>query len=73
MKSITQIQATNDTKNLISSFIKLIGLGQPSRKVNFKRHSTISLTVIITWLFENRFNRRFLYRAQSNRYFSSRT
>lgn len=73
MKSITQIQAENDTKNLISSFIKLIGLGQLSKKVNFKRHSTISLTVIITWLFEACFSRRSMYRAQPSQHFSSRT
>lgn len=73
MKSITQIQAENDTKNLISSFIKLIGLGRLSKKVNFKRHSTISLTIIITWLFETCFSRRSMYRAQPSQYFSSRT
>ena len=73
MKSITQIQAENDTKNLISSFLHLIGLGQLSKQVNFKRHSAISFTMIITWLFEARFSRRSLYRAQASPDFSPRT
>ncbi|WP_373842986.1 transposase [Limosilactobacillus sp.] len=73
MKSITQIQAEHDTKNLISSFISVIGLGQLSRRINFKRHSTIPLTAIITWLFEVTFSRRSLYRAQPSQLFSSRT
>lgn len=75
MKSITQIQAEHDTKNLISSFISVIGLGQLSCKgrINFKRHSTIPLTAIITWLFEVTFSRRSLYRARPSQLFSSRT
>ena len=73
MKSITQIQAENDTKRLISSFLHLIGLGQLSKQVNFKRHSAISLTMIVAWLFEARFSRRSLYRAQSSPNFSPRT
>ena len=73
MKSITQIQAENDTKNLISSFIKLIGLGQISKRINFKRRSALPLTAIITWLFEATFSRRSLYRAQPSHQFSSRT
>lgn len=48
MKSINQIQTEHDTKNLISSFIHLIGLGQLSKRINFKRHSSVSLTNIIT-------------------------
>lgn len=73
MKSITQIQAENDTKRLIFSFLHLIGLGQLSKQVNFKRHSAISLTMIVAWLFEARFSRRSLYRAQSSPNFSPRT
>lgn len=73
MKSITQIQAENDTKNLISSFIKLIGLGQLNKKVNFKRHSSISLTVIIAWLLEACFSRCSMYRAHASQYFNPRT
>ena len=73
MKSITQIQAENDTKSLISSFLHLIGLCQLSKQVNFKRHSAISFTMIITWLFEARFSRRSLYRAQASPNFSPRT
>jgi len=73
MKSINQIQAENDTKKLISSFIRLIGLGQISNRINFKRHSTISLTAIITWLFEVTFSCRSLYRAQPSQLFSPRT
>lgn len=73
MKSITQIQAKNDTKNLIFSFIKLIGLGQISKRINFKRRSALPLTAIITWLFEATFSRRSLYRAQPSHQFSSRT
>lgn len=73
MKSITQIQAENDTKRLIFSFLHVIGLGQLSKQVNFKRHSAISLTMIVAWLFEARFSRRSLYRAQSSPNFSPRT
>lgn len=73
MKSITQIQAENDTKNSISSFVGLIGLGQLSKRINFKRHSAIPLTAIITWLFEVTFSRRSLYRAQASQLFSPRT
>ena len=68
-----QIQAENDTKSLISSFLHLIGLGQLSKQVNFKRHSAISFTMIIAWLFEARFSRRSLYRAQASPDFSPRT
>ena len=73
MKSINQIQAEHDTKNIISAFIHLIGLGRLSKRINFKRHSTIPLTAVITWLFEAIFSRRSLYRAQPCRWFSSRT
>ena len=73
MKSINQIQAEHDTKNIISAFIHLIGLGRLSKRINFKRHSTIPLTAVITWLFEAIFSRRSLYRAQPSRWFSSRT
>lgn len=73
MKSINQIQTEHDTKNIISSFIHLIGLGQLSKRINFKRHSSISLTNIITWLFEVTFSQRSLYRAQPSHWFSSRT
>ena len=73
MKSINQIQAKHDTKNIISAFIHLIGLGRLSKQINFKRHSTIPLTAVITWLFEAIFSRRLLYRAQPSRWFSSRT
>lgn len=73
MKSINQIQSEHDTKNIISSFIHLIGLGRLSSQINFKRHSSISLTNIITWLFEVTFSRRSLYRAQPSHRFSSRT
>ena len=73
MKSINQIQAKHDTKNIISAFIHLIGLGRLSKQINFKRHSTIPLTAVITWLFEAIFSRRSLYRAQPSRWFSSRT
>ena len=43
MKSIAQFNQEKDTKSLISSFTKLIGLGDLSKKVNFKRHSLVSL------------------------------
>lgn len=71
MKSINQIQTEHDTKNIISSFIHLIGLGQLSKRINFKRHSSISLTNIITWLFKVTFSQRSLYRAQPSHWFSS--
>lgn len=73
MKSINQIQAENDTKNLISSFLKLIGLGSLTKRVNYRRASSVSLTAIINWLFELRFSRLSMFRAQDNPAFSSRT
>ena len=45
MNSIEQIDTENDTKSLISSFIKLIGLAKLTKQVNFKRKSTVSLRV----------------------------
>lgn len=73
MKSIKQIDQDNDTNFKISSFLKLIGLGEISRKVNFKRRSFVSLTMILSWLMSNRFTRHSLYRAQASEKFSIRT
>ena len=43
MKSITQIDQEQDTKSLISLFLKLIGLKGLSHRVNFKRKSKFNL------------------------------
>ena len=48
MKSITQFDQEKDTESLISAFSKLIGLAGLSKKVNFKRHSLVSLLMVIT-------------------------
>ena len=62
MNSIEQIDTENDTKSLISSFIKLIGLAKLTKQVNFKRKSTISLTMIISWLMSVHFARLSLFK-----------
>lgn len=69
MKSIEQIDTENDTKSLISSFIKLIGLAKLTKQVNFKRKSTISLTMIISWLMSVHFARLSLFRAKDDKRF----
>ena len=48
MKSITQFDQEKDTESLISAFSKLIGLAEIKKKVNFKRHSLVSLLMVIT-------------------------
>ena len=73
MKSITQIEHEKDTKSLISSFTKLIGLGVLSKKVNFKRHSLIDLTAILVWMIKARFARKSLVRFDEPAAFTSRT
>lgn len=73
MKSIEQIDTENDTKSLISSFVKLIGLPELSKKVNFKGRSVISLTMIISWLISVPFARLSLFRAKDSKRFSVRT
>lgn len=73
MKSIEQIDTENDTKSLISSFIKLIGLPKLTKKVNFKRRSAVSLTMIISWLVLLHFARLSLFRAKDDKHFSART
>ena len=73
MNSIEQIDTENDTKSLISSFIKLIGLAKLTKQVNFKRKSTISLTMIISWLMSVHFTRLSLFRAKDDKRFSVRT
>ncbi len=66
MKSITQFNQEKDTKSLISAFSKLIGLADLSKKVNFKRHSLVSLLMVITWMIKARFARKSLYRCQTD-------
>ena len=73
MKSITQFNQEKDTKSLISSFTKLIGLGDLSKKVNFKRHSLVSLLMVITWMIKARFARKSLYRCQRAKNFTAKT
>ena len=73
MNSIEQIDTENDTKSLISSFINLIGLAKLTKQVNFKRKSTVSLTMIISWLMSVHFARLSLFRAKSDKRFSVRT
>lgn len=73
MNSIEQIDTENDTKSLISSFINLIGLAKLTKQVNFKRKSTVSLTMIISWLMSVHFARLSLFRAKDDKRFSVRT
>ena len=73
MKSITQFNQEKDTKSLIYSFTKLIGLGDLSKKVNFKRHSLVSLLMVITWMIKARFARKLLYRCQRAKNFTAKT
>ncbi|KRL87161.1 transposase [Lactobacillus kalixensis DSM 16043] len=73
MKSIEQINQQNDTKSIISSFLNLIGLAKLTKKVNFKRKSTVSLNMVLSWLISVHFARRSLYRANKDNNFSIRT
>ena len=63
MKSITQIDQEQDTKSLISLFLKLIGLKELSHQVNFKRKSKFGLVWLFSYLLELRFSRHSLFRA----------
>ena len=73
MKSITQFNQEKDTKSLISSFTKLIiGLGDLSKKVNFKRHSLVSLLMVITWMIKARFAIKSLNRCQRAKNFAAK-
>ncbi|RVU71873.1 IS4 family transposase [Lactobacillus xujianguonis] len=73
MKSIPQIDDEKDTKALISSFTKLIGLGNLGKKVNFKRHSLIDLVTVIVWMIKARFARKSLPRFDKPVNFTKRT
>lgn len=73
MKIINHLNYKNDTYNLISQFLRLIGLGKLTTKVNFKRHSICSLSMVISWLMSAHFARRSLYRARPDERFSART
>lgn len=73
MKSIPQIDDEKDTRSLISSFTKLIGLGNLSKKVNFKRHSLIDLVAVIVWMIKARFARKSLLRFDRPVNFTKRT
>lgn len=73
MKSITQFDQEKDTESLISAFSKLIGLADLSKKVNFKRHSLVSLLMVITWMIKARFARKSLYRCQRAKNFTAKT
>ncbi|ALJ24291.1 hypothetical protein AO203_11385 [Lactobacillus gallinarum] len=73
MKSITQFDQEKDTEFLISTFAKLIGLAELSKKVNFKRYSLISLLMVITWMIKARFARKSLYRCQRAKNFTAKT
>lgn len=73
MKSIEQIDQQNETKSLISLFTHLIGLGKLAKRVNFKRKSFVSLSMIVSWLISVHFARHSLYRATKDDHFSIRT
>ena len=73
MKSITQFDQEKDTESLIFAFSKLIGLADLSKKVNFKRHSLVSLLMVITWMIKARFARKSLYRCQRVKDFTAKT
>ncbi|PTS36679.1 IS4 family transposase, partial [Lactobacillus helveticus] len=44
-----------------------------SKKVNFKRHSLVSLLMVITWMIKARFARKSLYRCQRAKNFAAKT
>ena len=73
MKSITQFDQEKDTESLISAFAKLIGLADLSKKVNFKRHSLVSLLMVITWMIKARFARKSLFRYARSKEFTPKT
>ena len=73
MKSITQFDQEKDSESLISAFSELIGLADLSKKVNFKRHSLVSLLMVITWMIKARFARKSLYRCQRAKDFTAKT
>ena len=73
MKSIPQFNYEKDTNSLISSFVRLIGLAQLSKKANFRRHSLIDLVSVIVWMIKARFARKSLLRFDKPAAFASRT
>lgn len=73
MNSIPQFNQEKDTSSLISSFTKLIGLADLSKQVNFKRHSLVSLLMVVKWLIQSRFARKSLYRFDQPAEFTSKT
>ena len=73
MKNITQFDQEKDIKSLISASSKLIGLADLSKKVNFKRHSLVSLLMVITWMIKASFARKSLYRCQRAKNFTAKT
>ncbi|CDI57456.1 hypothetical protein KQ229_09695 [Lactobacillus helveticus] len=72
MKSITQFGQEKDTESLISAFVKLIGLAGLSKKVNFRRHSLVSLLMVITWMIKARFAIKSLNRCQRAKNFAAK-
>ncbi|WEV40390.1 transposase [Lactobacillus sp. ESL0681] len=73
MNSIPQFNQEKDTSSLISSFTKLIGLADLSKQVNFRRHSLVSLLMVVKWLIQSRFARKSLYRFDQPAEFTSKT
>ena len=67
MKSIAQIDQEQDTKSLISLFLKLIDLKELNHQVNFKRKSKFDLVWLFSCLLELRFSRHSLFRAGKRR------
>ena len=72
MKSIPQFNYEKATNSLISSFVRLIGLAQLSKKANFRSHSLIDLVSVIVWMIKARFARKSLLRFEPAA-FTSRT
>lgn len=50
-------------KNIILRFSSLVGLSKLTKKANFRRRSSISLTKVLAWLIQTKFLGRSLYRA----------
>ena len=73
MKSIPQFNYEKDTNSLISSFVRLIGLAQLSKKANSRSNSLIDLVSVIVWMIKARFARKSLLRFDKPAAFTSRT
>ncbi len=73
MQIINHFSTENDSQNIISHFLSLIGLAKLTHRVNFKRHSLCSLKMIVAWLMTAHFERLSINRAHPDCHFTPRT